>query len=148
MIILDHCTSVLMYQLMRAKSIQFKGAFRKCKVVKKQKESDRLAQKLLKGDSEHCWREITLINAHNKPVNVLETVGGVSGVIIFNETSAMWKDPFQTLLNSVPSSSLNLSLHDCCLERFTPSEIEEVVSTLKKGKSPGADQLVAEHKIR
>ena len=51
----------------------------------------------------------------------------------------------QSLLNSVPSSSLSLSLHDCCFERFTPSEIAEVVSTLKNGKSPGSDQLAAEH---
>ena len=57
----------------------------------------------------------------------------------------MWKDHFQALLNSVPSSSLNLSLHDCCFERFTPSEIAEVVSTLKNGKSPGSDQIAAEH---
>ena len=57
----------------------------------------------------------------------------------------MWKDHFRTLLNSVPNSSLSLSLHDCCFERFTPSETAEVVSTLKNGKSPGSDQLAAEH---
>ena len=117
-------------------------AIRKCKEVKEQKESDRVAQKLLKGDSEHLWREIRRINARNKPVSLAETVGGVTGV---SEISTMWKDHFQTLFNSVPSSSLNLSLHDCYFERFTLSENAEVVSTLKNGRSPGSDQIVAEH---
>ena len=130
------------YQLMKSKGTEFKMAIRKCKEVKEQKESDRLALKLLKGDSEHFWREIRQINARNKPVSLAETVGGVTGV---SEISTMWKDHFQALLNSVPSSSLDLSLHDCCLERFTPSEIAEVVSTLKNGKSPGSDQIAAEH---
>ena len=130
------------YQLMKSKRTKFKMAIRKCKEVKEQKESDRLALKLLKGDSEHFWREIRQINARNKPVSLAETVGGVTGV---SEISTMWKDHFQALLNSVPSSSLNLSLHDCCFERFTPSEIAEVVSTLKNGKSPGSDQIAAEH---
>ena len=130
------------YQLMKSKRTEFKMAIRKCKEVKEQKESDRLALKLLKGDSEHFWREIRQINARNKPVSLAETVGGVTGV---SEISTMWKDHFQALLNSVPSSSLNLSLHDCCFERFTPSEIAEVVSTLKNGKSPGSDQIAAEH---
>ena len=127
---------------MKSKRTEFKMAIRKCKEFKEQKESDRLAQKLLKGDSEHFWREIRRINARNKPVSHAETVGGVAGV---NEISTMWKDHFQSLLNPVPSSSLNLSLHDCCFERFTPSEIAEVVSTLKNGKSPGSDQIADEH---
>ena len=110
------------------KNIVQKMAIRRCKEVKEQKESDRLAQKLLKGNSEHFWREIRRINARNKPFSHAETVGGVTGV---REISTMWKDHFQSLLNSVPSSSL--SLHDCCFERFTPSEIAEVVSTLKNG---------------
>ena len=127
---------------MKSKRTEFKIAIRKCKEVKEQQESDRLAQKLLKGNSDHFWRDIRRINARNKPVSLAETVGGVTGA---SEISTMWKDHFQTLLNSVPSSSLNLSLHDCCFERFTSSQIVEVVSTLKNGKSPGSDQLVAEH---
>ena len=105
------------YQLMRAKRAQFKSAVRKCKEVGEQKESDRLAQKLLRGDSDNFWKEIKRINAHNKPVSVAETVDGKSGT---NDISAMWKDHFQKLLNSVPSPSMNLSLHDYHFERFTP----------------------------
>ena len=75
-------------------------------------------------------------------MSVAETVGGKSGT---NDISAMWKDHFQKLLNSVPSSSMNLSLHDYYFERFTPTEIADAVSSLKNGKSSGVDQLFAEH---
>ena len=92
------------YQLRRAKRAQFKSVVRKCKEVREQKESDRLAQKLLRGDSENFWKEIKPVNARNKPVSVADTVGGKSGT---NDISAMWKDHFQKLLNSVPSSSMN-----------------------------------------
>ena len=110
--------------------------------VKEQKESDRLAQKLLRGDSENFWKEIKRINARNKPVSVAETAGGKSGT---NDISAMWKDHFQKLLFSVPSSDMNLSLHDYYFERFTPTEIADAISSLKNGKSSGVDQLFAEH---
>ena len=110
---------------MKTKSTKCKMAIRKCKGVKEQKESDRLAQKLLKGDSEHLSREIRQINAHNKPGSLVETVEGVTGV---SEICTMSKDHFHTLLNSVPSSTLNLSLGDCCFERFTSPEIAKVMS--------------------
>ena len=129
---------------MRAKRAQFKSAVRKFKEVGEQKESDRLTQKLLRGDSDNFWKEIKRINARNKPVSVAETVDGKSGT---NDISAMWKDHFQKLLNlnSVPSSSKNLSLHDYHFERFTPTEIVDAISYLKNGKSSGVDQLFAEH---
>ena len=71
---------------MRAKRAQFKSAVRKCKEVGEQKESDRLAQKLLRGDSDNFWKEIKRINGRNKPVSVAETVDGKSGT---NDISAM-----------------------------------------------------------
>ena len=46
------------YQLVRAKCAEFKSAVRKCKEVGEQNESDRLAQKLLRGDSDNFWKEI------------------------------------------------------------------------------------------
>ena len=101
---------------MRAKRAQFKSALRTSKDFREQKESDRLAQKLLKGDSEHFWKEPKRINAHNKPVSVAETADCKSGK---NDISVMWKDNFKRLLNSVLSSSLNSSLHDYYFERFT-----------------------------
>ena len=58
----------------------------KCKEVREQKESGRLAQKLLGGDSGNVWKEIKRINARNKPVSVAETVDGKSGT---NDISAM-----------------------------------------------------------
>ena len=82
------------------------------------------------------------INARNKPVSVAETVDGKSGT---HDISAMWKDHFQKLLHSVPSSSMNLSLHDYYFECFTPTEIADAISSLKNGKSSGVDQLFAEH---
>ena len=127
---------------MRAKRAQFKSAVRKCKEVGEQKESDRLAQKLLRGDSDNFWKEIKRINARNKPVSVAETADGKSGT---NDISAMWKDHFQKLLNSVPSPSMNLSLHHYHFESFTPTEIADAISSLKNGKSSGVDQLFAEH---
>ena len=51
----------------------------------------------------------------------------------------------KAILNSVPSSSMNLSLHDYHFERFTPTEITDAISSLKNGKSSGVDQLFAEH---
>ena len=81
------------YQLV--KRAQFKSAVRKCKEVRGQKRSDRLAPKLLRADSETFWKEIKRINARNKPVNAAETVDGKSGT---NDISAMWKDHFQKLL--------------------------------------------------
>ena len=93
-------------------------------------------------DSEHLWEEIKCINAHNKPVRVAATVDGKS---VTNDISAMWEGNFQRLLNSDPSSSLNLPLHEYYFECFTPSENADVMSTLKNVKSSGVDQLVAEH---
>ena len=62
----SHPRSGPIYQLMRAKRAQFKSAVRKCKEVGEQKESDRLAQKLLRGDSDNFWKEIKRINTRNK----------------------------------------------------------------------------------
>ena len=77
-------------------------------------------------------------------MSVAETADGKSGT---NDISrpTKWKDHFQKLLNSVPSSSMHLSLHDYYFERFTPSEIADAISSLRNGKSLGVDQLVAEH---
>ena len=127
---------------MRAKRAQFKSVVRKCKEVREQKDSDRLSQKMLRGDSESFWKEIKRINARSKLVSVAETVDRKSGT---NDISAMWKDHFQKLLNSVPSSSMNLSLHDYYFECFTPTEIADAISSLKNGKSSSVDQLFAEH---
>ena len=92
----------------------------------------------VKGDSENFWKKIKHINARNIPVSVAEIVGGKSAT---NDISAMWKDHFQKPLNSVPSSSMNLSLHDYYFERFTPTEIADAISSLKNGKSSGVDQF-------
>ena len=64
----------------------------------------------------------------------------------------MWKDHFNTILNSSRDNS-NKPLVESMLtdknnlfcERFTPSEVIDGLKGLKKGKSPGLDSIYSEH---
>jgi hypothetical protein len=64
----------------------------------------------------------------------------------------MWKDHFQTLLNSSSDISKKNSVKQRLktvyyIERFNANEVNEAIRTLKKNKSSGADGLNSEHYI-
>lgn len=133
------------FQEMKTAKAKFKLLLRECKTASDRRESDRLAEKLLRKDQRQFWKEINKIckgqDANAQP----ESVGGMSGK---EQICEMWKEHFSELLNPIQhmdatSQYTNIG-RDCEFSRFKHAEVGHAVSKLKCGKAAGNDGLSAE----
>ena len=139
----------VLHENMKRSRAQFKRALRQCRNDTSTTTANSLANKLLAKDDKSFWKEIS--KANNRDTPLASTVNGVSGS---DNISSMWKEHFEDLLNSSKDTTSKSFVDECVqdkqsyyLNRFTPSEIIEGISSLKKGKSPGNDDIYSEHFI-
>ena len=139
----------ILYESMKKMRAQFKRALRQCKRDTSVASANSLANKLLQKDDRAFWKEVKKVNNTNTPL--ASTVHGATGG---EAITSMWKEHFQNLLNSSSDISgkdfVDKSLsqkESYCFTRFTPNDIIDAISSLKKGKSPGNDGIYGEHFI-
>ena len=135
------------FQLMRISRARFKSVVRQCKAKSNNKESDLLAQKLLKCNGKDFWKEIKKINSKHLHTPLAETVNGQTGA---DNICEMWRQQFSNLLNSATckaEASIDSDPENMCFERFTHEEVSQAIKVLKSGKSHGKDKLCGEHYI-
>ena len=139
--------SVPIFKLMRISQALFKSVKRQCKAKSNNKESELLAQKLLKCNGKDFWKEIKKINSQNQRTPLAETVNGQTGT---DNICEMWRQQFSSLLNSVTCKAV--ASIDCFsdhenlfFKRFTHEEVSKAIRVLKSGKSHGKDKLCGEH---
>ena len=110
-------------------------------------KADAIAAKLKNKDTVEFWRKVTKLN--NKKAPAVNTVDGCTGS---QDIANMWGVHFMNIFNSVQNSTdrayvmdgINGSLVNW---NVTSHDIDGVIKQLKVGKSPGADQIHAEHLI-
>jgi hypothetical protein len=139
-----------MYDMMRNRRAHFKLVLRQCKADSSTKASDSLAKHLLTKDCKTFWKEVKRMQGFNSP-GLASTVGGATNT---TEICNMWKEHFQSLLNSCKDTSEKENvleqlsdMSNNCVNRITPENVNVAIKKLKKGKSPGCDNLQSEHYI-
>ena len=125
---------------------QFKLALRKCKILKGKKSADLLALKLLHNDDKEFWKIIRKINNRKSP-----TVSTMEGANVPKDILKMWRNHYQSLLNSSSDISLKSVVTNSLdhghynFDRFTIDETTTMLRLLKCGKSSGRYNVYAEH---
>ena len=131
------------FEIMRKTRAQFKLVFKQCKATDKAADSNRLAKKLLHCNEQDFWKEVKKMNCRHSGSHLAETVDGFCGA---EAIVGMWQDHFSSLLNSNSGSdNIELDCQDEYLDRFSHSDVEEAIKTLKSGKASGCDGLSGEH---
>ena len=134
------------FEIMRRSRSNFKSALRKCKDLASQKQADNLASKLINSKDKDFWREIKKVNSQSKVTTVTETIEKCSGE---ENIAEMWRKHFNDILNAAPQQEPPcLHTHHSSeseFTRFSPMEVEKALQKLKVGKSPGTDNVQAEH---
>ena len=89
------------------------------------------------------WKEVQKLNS-SPPV--AQTVAGVNGDV---GIAAMWKNHFSDILNSADGAKEavleRLRADKPAIDPFTVPEVLEALNELSLGRSPGCDELYAEH---
>ena len=133
------------FELMSKSRARFKHALRQCKDASSHHTADSIAKKLLKCDSRGFWKEVKKLNNKDKDVPLPETIDGQTGI---QPILDMWKAHYKTLLNSNQANHTHASTDyssSTIFKRFSPGHVENAVIDLKSGKSPGPDDISAEH---
>ena len=136
------------YDNMSKSRAQFKLALRQCKQNTKRKSADLLAHKLLNKSDKEFWKDVKKINNKN---NTLPTVSTINGATGNRDILDMWRSHYEQLLNSSKDRSskdevlFTLDKNVYTFDRFTLEEVAESLKDLKVGKSPGLDNVYAEH---
>ena len=132
------------WELMKSSRAQFKYALRLCKKQESILKSNALAKFLLTKDEKQFWTFIKDTGKAEARVPLAETVGGCTGI---EEVANMWKEHFQQTLNVPQQPLLTNASHKQpeFFNRFSTDEVTAAFKKLKSGKSPGPDNLKAEH---
>lgn len=133
------------FDLMRRSRARFKHALRQCRRDESMHAANSLAEKFIKTSQKEFWKQVDKMNNKNVKAPYSHTINGKSGNA---EIAEMWKEHFQSLLNSsklnVPDCTKELDTQDE-LSRITPAEIKDAIGKLKMEKSTGSDNIYAEH---
>lgn len=136
------------FDLMKTTRARFKYALRYCKSMESRARADALAKKLLTKDDVSFWKEVKKINGSGHHV-LSDMVDNVSGE---KDIADMWQGHYSDLLNSNKDTSYKKSvidslnhIPDYCDIKFAFTDIGKAIKSLKLGKSPGLDNLQAEH---
>ena len=132
---------------LRIAKAQFKYALRYCLKNENALRAKALADKFVKNprDLSAFWKEVRKLNC-DPPV--ARSVAGVSGA---DNVAEMWKDHFSEILNSVKNDSAkdavfqHLNDSSNSADPFSVHEITSAIAELTSGRSPGCDELYAEH---
>ena len=135
------------YDQLRIAKSQFKYALRYCLKNEKDLRAKALADKFVNKphDIASFWKEVRRLNSVPP---VAQSVAGVSGE---TNIACMWKNHFSDILNSVDNPKSRdsvlrqLSISDASVPLFSVPEILDSISELSSGRSPGCDELYAEH---
>ena len=133
-------------QLQMARS-QFKYALRFCIKNEKDLRAKSLADKFARNprDLATFWKEVRKLNAEPP---LPQSIGSVSGE---QNVADMWKDHFSDILNSVGGEACKdnvlkeLRNVDAGADLFSVHKVLECTHELSSGRSPGCDNLTAEH---
>ena len=135
------------FQLMTSTRLSFKYALRRCRLEDEQYRADALANKLTSKDMRGFWNGIKQEN--NKHIPLSQNVNGATGSF---EIAQMWKEHFNSLLNSVSNTKYKESVQDyvkdCMFTEdaiITVDEMLSIIKSLNNGKAADCDGLVAEH---
>ena len=134
------------FEEMKRTRAYFKFTLRKCRVDQDRINSDRLARNLLSKDNVCFWKEVNKLKGSTCHTLAF-TVENVSG---HSNICSMWKNHYETLLNSSSSTSVKKEVMNrtkVCGNFTTvqPIDVYKCVNQLGNGKSCGVDNLQAEH---
>ncbi len=140
------------FEAMSRSRAQFKRTLRQCRADEERLKSDSIAKKLLLSDMKQFWNEVN--SDIGKNVNLTtNTINGVTGSV---NICNMWKDHFSNLLNSYTNKTYKKSVIRSCSHinendhsnvLINVGSVLECIKGLKKGKTPGSDNISSEHLI-
>ena len=133
---------------MKQSRLRFKSALRYCKANEDAMRSNAFAKSLMDKDMNSFWRGITKVNTAKIPL-----ASTVESCIDESSICSMWKNHYESLLNSVKSWDLNNEVSNE-FTKITEFSCKVSVASiansfnfkhLKSGKASGVDGLAAEH---
>ncbi len=137
----------VVFDNMKRTRAYFKYTLRMCKTNGQKSQADSLAKKLLSKDSKQFWKEIKKLKGENTN-SLAFTIENISGE---KNICDLWKDHYESILNSSKSTTLKTKIIDELSDCTTPDnpfsfhEIKSAIKGLKNGKACGRDGLQSEH---
>ena len=137
-----------LYDIMKIRRSHFKRNKRLCEKNAEILKAERLASKLCNNDFKNFWKDIKHMNNARLPNP--SNVGGASGV---ENVKNMWLHHYQSLLNSIPGSPVNIKkINEYCSNVqlnvqmiVNVKEIQDIIHAMPVGKAPGYDSVSNEH---
>ena len=115
-----------------------------CKKEENQHRANSMAESLITNGNADFWKEVKKVT--NSKVSISNTIDDTSGT---EDIANMWADHYKLLFNSVNPDKYNKKdLYDIEYDSNMCVHIDEITEEIKNlpnGKSPGLDQLMAEH---
>ena len=137
-----------LYDLMKIKRAQFKRNKRHCEKNAESLKAERLASNLSSHDFKNFWKGIK--QANNARLPNPSNVGGACGA---ENVRNMWLQHYQSLLNSVPESTVHIHKIDMYCSNIQLSdnmvvkvkELQKLIIAMPVGKACGYDHISNEH---
>ena len=131
------------FREMSVSRARFKLALRHIRARENQLRQDAIAEALCEDSEGMFWKEIKKVSRNSVPLPM--TIENATGQ---QEVVKMWENHFKTLFNCIKGKNCyNLDVNvefDPQIE-IKPSEIEDAIHKLSRGKSCGLDGIYAEH---
>ena len=130
----------LEYDLMQSTHKTYKKSVKYIKRNEEEILKTRLANKLLNGNPKHFWSDIKKNSTTKIRTACLEGLDNDSDICNF------WRTHYNDIFNCVgrgKTSQLSFQYNETV--HFSPTEVLNCINSLKTGKSPGPDNLTAEH---
>ena len=129
--------------LMRRSRANYKYALRFCRLKEDQYRAESLAKSLTSNNCNQFWKSVKKVNGNNIPLS-----GCIDGANGNANIAQMWKKHYESQFNSLKSKINAKSFPDCDIDVncfINREELRACINSIKNGKSPGLDNITAEH---